>query len=100
MVAPVANSEFYDKKAIPGGCLHLATQFDTGIMNMIISPGGGWDFWTLTTDPLAKRNWKKLGQFQPMLTETWSISQDELQYHIKLRRGVYGHDFSDPVTGK
>ena len=35
-----------------------------------------------------------------MLAESWTISPDHKTYHIKLRRGVFWQDFTDPVSGK
>lgn len=95
------NAEFFDPNADQGGRLILAITSDTGNMNSIINNDATVsDFWGLTFDALAVRHMKDIDRFVPQMAESWSLSDDKLTYHVKLRKGILWHDFTDPETGK
>ena len=95
------NAEFFDPNADQGGRLILAITSDTGNMNSIINNDATVsDFWGLTFDALAVRQMKEIDRFVPQMAESWSLSDDKLTYHVKLRKGILWHDFTDPETGK
>ncbi|MDR0933236.1 MAG: peptide-binding protein [Victivallales bacterium] len=97
----IANREFFDPKAEVGGRLIQATSADTANMNSLVNnDAAASEFNSLCNSSLAERNYEKPEEFQGLLAESWSISPDHLVYRIKLRKGVYWHDFTDPVTGK
>jgi len=96
-----ANAEFYDLKAIEGDRFITAIKADTKNMNMLVNNDHYvGEIWGSVTESLAERNYKDLSKFEPMLAESWSVSDDKLTYDIKLRKGVLWHDFKDPVSGK
>ena len=96
-----ANAEFYDQNAVSGDRFIAPLMSDTKNMNNLINNDA-----TLAaicgdiTEDLADRNYKDIDKFQPVLAESWSVSDDKLVYDIKLRKGVLWHDFKDPVSGK
>ncbi len=95
------NAEFFDANADAGGRYIKAISSDTGNMNMLLNNDATVsDFWGITYDSLAERNLKNLDEFVPKMAESWSVSEDQLVYHIKLRKGILWHDFTDPVTKK
>ncbi len=97
----VANVAFFDPAAEPGDRLISAIFADTQNMNTLINNDAQASYFhNLCSASLAERNYGKLEQFEPMLAESWTISGDRKSYHIKLRRGVFYHDFTDPVNGK
>ncbi len=96
-----ANAEFYDSAAESGGRLIQATQADTANMNLLINNDATASlFHNLCNATLAERNLDRPEEFQPLLAESWTISDDHKVYRIKLRKGIFWHDFTDPVTGK
>ena len=98
---PAANAEFFDPEAESGGRLITVMASDTGNMNYILNNDAAVAaFWDLANHSLAERNWERLDEFQPMLAESWTVSEDQQTYRIKLRKGILWHDFTDPVTGK
>ncbi|MBN2640093.1 MAG: peptide-binding protein [Victivallales bacterium] len=100
-VQEVANREFYDQTAPSGGRIIRATSADTNNMNYIINNDYTVSvFWGLTSSSLAERNYAEPEKFQPLIAESWEICPDKKTYHIKLRKGVLWHDFTDPVSGK
>jgi len=100
-VGEFANAEFHDPAAQVGGRLIQATQADTANMNVLInSEATAQIFYGLCSSSLAERNYAKPEVFQPVLAESWTISDDHKVYRIKLRKGIYWNDFTDPVTGK
>lgn len=97
----MANSEFYDKKAIPGGSFIAAIANETKNMNYLINNEKFIsDLWAYAYDSLADRNYENFEIFEPQLAESWELSEDKLVYTIKLKKGVLWHDFKDPVSGK
>ncbi|OGV47181.1 MAG: hypothetical protein A2017_02455 [Lentisphaerae bacterium GWF2_44_16] len=97
----MANSEFYDKNAIPGGSFIAAIASETKNMNYTVNNEKFVsDLWSYTCDSLADRNYQNFEIFEPQLAESWTISEDKLVYTIKLKKGVLWHDFKDPVSGK
>ena len=98
---PFANAEFFDPSAQTGGRMIQATIADTANMNYLINTEAtAGEFWNLCNSSLAGINFEKPDEYEPQMAESWSISDDHKVYRIKLRKGIYWHDFTDPVTGK
>ena len=96
----IANREFFDPAAVPGGRLIQATAADAANLNVLINNDAAVAMFNgLCGASLAERNYADPTRFQPMLAESWEISPDHLRYRIKLRRGVLWQDFTDPETG-
>ena len=97
----IANYEFFDQNADTGGRRIVVTTSETKNMNYLINNEGLVStLWSYCNDSLAERNYKDPSLFQPLLAESWTLSDDKLTYTIKLRKGVMWQDFTDPVTGK
>lgn len=99
--APFPNMEARDPAAVSGDGMVNVTNADTGNMNYIIN--NEWDvsqYWSLTSDSVAARNYTNPDRWEPLLAEGWEISPDKLTYTIRLRKGVLWHDFTDPTTGE
>lgn len=97
----VGNAEYFDQVADQGGRFIQAFTSDTGNMNMLINNDATVsDFWGIAFDTLGMRNLDKIDEYVPRMAESWTISDDNLVYSIKLRKGILWHDFTDPVTGK
>ena len=97
----VANAEFFDPEAQPGGRMIQATAADSENLNHLINNDATVShFHSLTNSTLAERNFRDQDRFEPLMAESWEISDDHLVYKIKLRKGILWHDFTDPVTGK
>lgn len=96
-----ANQEFFDPASQIGGRMIQAIGADTANLNSIINNDAlASSLNGLCVPSLAERNFRNPEEFQPMLAESWEISPDHLSYRVKLRRGVYWDDVTDPVTGK
>ena len=96
-----ANAEFYDPKAVSGDRFISPLMADTRNMNSLINNDSYlYAVCADITESLAERNYKDIDKFQPLLAESWSVSDDKLIFTVKLRKGVLWHDFKDPVTGK
>lgn len=98
---PFANREFYDPGAVAGGRMIQATEAEAGNLNPLTSNEAmASAFNGLCSASLAERNFRHPERFEPLLAESWQISSDRKEYRIKLRKNVFWHDFTDPVTGK
>lgn len=100
---PAANAAYFDPKAIPGGKLVRAFAADVGNLNSILTNDAYVSqIWSQATDSLAERDYRDTGdgEYAPMLAESWKFSPDRKKIHVKLRKGILWHDFTDPVTGK
>ena len=97
----IANREYYDPAAVPGGRIIQALGNEPPNLNPIIcNEATAAALYGLCNAALAERDWAHPEQFRPMLAESWSISPDHLSYRIRLRRGVRWQDVTDPVTGR
>ena len=99
--APVANREFFDPAAEPGGRLVQAISADTQNLNHLINADAYVAaFHGLANSCLGARNYAKPEEWAPLMAEKWTVSEDCKTYHIYLRKGILWQDFTDPVTGK
>ncbi len=97
----VANLEFYDQNAVSGDRLITSISADVGNMNPLINNDHTVSLInSFCNSLLADRNFVNPEIFEPLMAESWTISQDKKVYCIKLRKGITWHDFTDPVTGK
>lgn len=96
-----ANADLRDPQAVDGGLMTTRVGAETANMNAIINNDAiVSSYWELTYDSLAARNLKDPTRWEPLLAESWEISQDKLTYTIHLRRNVFWHDTTDPTTGR
>ena len=98
-----ANREHFAPDALSGGRLRTAFHADAANMNMLITNDSYVSrIWSHVTDTLAERNYKDSGggKFEGLLAESWQISPDRKKIRIRLRKNIFWHDFTDPVTGK
>ena len=96
----IANRQFFDPAAVPGGRLIQATSADTPNLNPLINnEATASEFHGLCVPSLAEPNYADPTEYQPLLAESWEISPDHKTYRIKLRRGVFWDPFTDPETG-
>ena len=101
--APAANAAYFDPRAADGGKLVRAFAADVGNLNSILTNDAYVSMiWSQVTDSLAERDYRDTGdgEYAPMLAESWSFSPDRKKIHVKLRKDILWHDFTDPVTGK
>lgn len=97
----IANRQYFDPAAVPGGRLLQATMADTPNLNPLINnEATASEFYGLCVPALAELDYADPTEYQPMLAESWEISPDHRSYRIKLRRGVFWDPFTDPETGK
>ncbi len=52
----------------------------------------------MLNDSLADRNNNDLTRYEPQLAESWDVSENGLEYTIRLRRDAMWHPYADPVT--
>jgi peptide/nickel transport system substrate-binding protein len=94
-----ANSQYHDPAAEEGGEMVMTTSAETRNMNDIINNEAQVsDYWSMCNDSLAERDYVNPDKFVPKLAESWTISEDKLTFIIKLRKGCFWHDCTDPVT--
>ena len=101
--AQAANAAYFDPRAADGGKLVRAFAADVGNLNSILTNDAYVSMiWSQVTDSLAERDYRDIGdgEYAPMLAESWSFSPDRKKIHVKLRKDILWHDFTDPVTGK
>ena len=97
----IANLRYFDPQARFGGKMTRAISAEPPNFNMIIcNEATAITLGSLCTAGLAERNWENPDVFEPMIAESWQISQDKKVFDIKLRKGVKYNDFTDPVTGR
>ena len=97
----IANYRFYDQNADLGGRIISVTTSSTLNMNSLINNETiVSSIWSMCYDSLAERDYGHPEKFEPKLAESWSVSKDKKVYTITLRKGVFWHDFTDPVTEK
>ncbi|MCC8180329.1 MAG: ABC transporter substrate-binding protein [Planctomycetes bacterium] len=94
-----ANDEFRDPLAEDGGeMVTRAISFPGNLNNIITNEATVSTFWDLVIDPLGRRNRNDLTKYEPMLAESWEVSEDGLEYLIHLRRNALWQPYIDPVT--
>ncbi len=98
---PAANAEYFAADAPQGGKLVRPISADTANLNVIINNDAyASEFYALCNSALAERNYGKPEEFQPMLAESWRISEDKQSYLIKLRPGIFWQSYIDPDTAE
>lgn len=97
----IANRTFYSPRAVPGGRMIQAAEAETGNLNPLISNEAmAAAFNGLCSASLGERNYANPERFEPLMAESWQISPDRKSYRIRLRKKIFWHGFTDPVTGK
>ncbi len=96
-----ANAEYYDPSAVSGDRMITAIGADVGNLNPLTNQEATVSaLWSLANSSLTERNFANPELFEPLMAESWSISKDRMVWRIRLRGGIYWHDFTDPVTKK
>ena len=96
-----ANVEYMDPERAYGSVLRIAISADIPNLNPVTSmEAEASRLHSFCTHSLAERNYGNIDVFEPVLAESWEFSPDGLRFRIKLRQGVYWHDFTDPESGK
>ncbi len=99
--SPVANAEYYDPQAVSGDRFVVAIPADAGNLNPLTNNDAAVSsMWGIANSSLTERDYSNVEVFRPLMAESWSVSEDNMTWHIKLRPGILWHDFTDPVTGK
>lgn len=94
-----ANQQYFSPDAVDGGTLKTAIASDPpGLNPLLNNEASAQDIFGYCSMTLAERDWMQQELFRPMLAESWEISPDRKTYHIRLRKGIYWHSFTDPVT--
>ena len=97
----IANAKYFDPAARRGGKISMVINAEPPNLNpLICNEATASAFNSLCSASLGSRNLENPDIFEPMIAESWEISQDKKVFHIKLRRGVKYCDVTDPVTGK
>ena len=97
----IANLRYFDKQARFGGKMVGTISVEPPNLNTIIcNEATAASLASLCTAGLAARNWENPDVFEPMIAESWQISEDKKVFHIKLKKGVKYNDFTDPVSGR
>ena len=83
---PFANAAYFDPEAVKGGRLILATLADVSNMNDLINNDATVSgFHGFCNSSLAARDYEKPEEYQPLLAESWTISDDHLSYRCRQR---------------
>jgi peptide/nickel transport system substrate-binding protein len=99
--AKIANLRYFDSHADFGGRRISAISSETKNMNALVNNESlVSSIWSYCNDSLGTRDYAHPEKFEPLLAESWTVSEDKLTYSIKLRKGVYWQDFTDPVSKK
>lgn len=97
----IANLEFFDKNATQGGSMIIpVSTMSKNLNNLITNDAFVSSIWGFTGSTIAARNYNDPNIFEPLLAQSWELSEDKQVYTIHLRKGVLWHDFKDPVSGK
>ena len=97
----VANVEFFAANAQFGGELVRAISADTQNLNAIINNDAtASEFNSLCSSSLAERNYQNPEIFQPMMAESWQVSEDGKVFRIKLRKNMMWQAFKDVETNE
>ena len=97
----IANKAFFSPEAVTGDRIIRATESEAGNLNPLTSNEAmAAAFNGYCSSSLATRNYAKPELWEPLMAESFSISPDRKSYRIKLRKGIFWHDVTDPVTGK
>ncbi len=92
------NDEYRDPDAEEGGSLVSRTIALPGNLNSITTNEATVsEMWGLVLDSLAGRNNNDLTKFEPLMADSWSVSEDGLVYTIQLRRNIFWQPYIDPV---
>lgn len=95
-----ANQEYFFPGAVPGGQLVTAISASPpGLNPLLANEASAQSIFSLCSMTLAERDWQHPEKFRPLLAENFTVSDDRMQYHIKLRDGVFWQPFTDPETG-
>lgn len=97
----LANARFFAPDAPVKGKLVQAISAEPPNLNPIIcNEATASELFALCSATLAERDWEHPEIFSPLLATGWEISPDHREFRIKLRKGVFFHDYIDPDTGK
>jgi len=97
----IANLKFFDKNATQGGSMIIpVSTMSKNLNNIITNDAFVSNIWGFTGSTIAARNYNDPNIFEPLLAESWELSEDKQVYTIHLRKGILWHDFKDPVSGK
>ena len=89
----IANSVFYSPEAVTGGRIIRATEAEAGNLNPLTSNEAmASAFNGYCSSTLGTRNYAKPELWEPLMAESWQISDDRKSYRIKLRRGILWQD--------
>ena len=99
--ADVANRKFFDPQAVEGGELvSLLTADAPGFNPLTVNEATSRMILSLCSAPLAERDWEHPERFEPMLAESWEISEDKKTYTVRLRKNCFWQSYTDPVSNK
>ena len=99
--AHFVNDDLRDPAAEEGGSLVTRVMNLPGNLNYITNNDATVStLWGYMVDSLADRNNNDLTRYEPLIAESWEVSEDGLEYTIHLRDNVFWHPYVDPVTKK
>ena len=97
----IANKEFYDPNAVVGGKMVIPITSVSKNLNYIVNNEAFVaSLWDKTNSSLTARNFENPEIFEPLLAESWDLSEDKMVYSVTLRKNILWHDFTDPVSSK